>query len=119
MHEASVTEGIFDTALQAVEDNHLTEPVKAVHVTIGVTQGLIPESMQMFWEMIRPDTPLAQAELVLHVQPMVAYCPACQIERQLDAPVLFCPDCGGPMEMIKGKELVVTSIEVEDASDSR
>ena len=114
MHEASITESIMDAAIAEVEKDGITGRVVKVNVTTGVCQGLIPESMQMFYDMEKPGTPLEGSELVITVQPMVARCPACGADHELDIPVMFCPDCGGTMELIKGKEILITSIEVED-----
>jgi len=114
MHEASITESIMSSAIAELEKNGITGGVKAVHVTTGVCQGLIPDSMQMYYDMEKPGTPLECSELVITVQPMVARCPVCGVDRELDIPVMFCPECGGTMELIKGKEIIITSIEVED-----
>lgn len=118
MHEASITESIMHAAVHEIEQSGLTGRIKAVHVTAGVCQGLIPESMRMYYDMEKPGTPLADSELLVTVQPMVAHCPACDEDRELDVPVMFCPECGETMELIKGKEILITSIEVEDDSDS-
>jgi len=114
MHEAAITQGIIDTALEAIRENGVTQPVRKVCVTVGVSQGLIPESMQMYFEMVKSGTALAEAELEITLVPMVARCVSCTIEYQLDAPILFCRRCGGPMELIQGRELVVSAIEVDE-----
>ena len=114
MHEASITESIMNAVITELEKGGVTGKVRTVNVTTGVCQGLIPESMQMFYDMEKPGTVLEESELVITLQPMVARCPACGTDRELDIPVMFCPDCGGTMELIKGKEILITSIEVED-----
>lgn len=114
MHEASITESIMTAALADLEKSGVTGRVTAVHVTTGVCQGLIPESMQMFYDMEKPGTPLENSELVITVQPMVAHCPACDTDHELDIPVMYCPECGTTMDLVKGKEILITSIEVED-----
>ena len=92
----------------------MKETVIAVHVTVGVCQGMVPESMQMFFDMEKPGTPLENAELVVTAQRMMAHCPKCKTEHELDIPVMYCPDCGQPMDLIKGNEILISSIEVED-----
>ncbi|MDP8256249.1 MAG: hydrogenase maturation nickel metallochaperone HypA [Candidatus Alcyoniella australis] len=113
MHEPGITRGIMDTVLETLERERIESVVRKVNVTIGVCQGLVPDAMQMFFEMERPGTPLAEAELVIELQPMIAHCPTCDKQHQLDLPILFCPECGSQMELIQGKELLVTSIEVD------
>lgn len=114
MHEASITQSIIDTVLNTITEEKVTGEVKAVNVTAGVCQGLIPESMQMFFDMEKPGTPLENAELIINIQKMIAQCPRCGTEHDLDIPVMFCPDCEEPMNLIKGNEIILSSIEVEE-----
>jgi len=113
MHEAAITHGIIDTVLRAIDEQGITAPVTAVNITVGVGQGIVPESMKMFFDMDKADTPLADAELEIELLPMKARCPSCENERSLELPILLCPDCGGQMTLIQGMELKVTSIEVD------
>ena len=114
MHEASITDSIISSVLNTLDKEGVQGSVTAVHLTTGVCQGLIPESMQMFFDMVKPGTRLEKADLVITSQLMVAHCADCDADHTLDGPVLFCPDCGSPMELIKGNEIIITSIEVED-----
>jgi len=114
MHEAAITKAIMDSVLKIVDEQGITAPIQAVHVLAGVCQGLIPDSMQMFFNLTKSETPLADAELIVTLQKMVAHCPQCARDEDLEVPVLFCSHCGGPMELIKGKELLLTAIEVKE-----
>ena len=114
MHEAAITQSIITTVLNTVAQEKVTGMVKSVNVTVGVCQGLVPESMQMFFDMEKPGTPLENAELVVNTQSMVSRCSVCDTEHALDIPVLYCPNCGKQMELIKGSEIIISSIEVED-----
>jgi len=114
MHEASITQSVIDTVLNALESEGIQETVAVVNVIVGVSQGIVPESMQLFFDMQKPGTPLENAELVVTVQKMVAHCPQCDTDRELDIPVMFCGECGSAMTLIKGNEIQVTSIEVEE-----
>ena len=113
MHEAAITQGIIDTVLETIREHGIDVPVRKVNVTIGVCQGLIPESMQMYFDMATEHTPLAGSELVLTVQPIVAWCRGCKHELELSEAVLICPQCAFPMDLRKGTELNVSSIEVD------
>ena len=114
MHEASITQSIIDTVLDSIAEQCGPCSVTAVHVTVGVCQGIVPESMRMFFDMQKPDTPLESAELVITTQPVEAYCPACDMNRKLDIPILYCSECGSPMTLKKGNEILVTAIEVDE-----
>ena len=114
MHEASITQSIIETVLDTIAEKCGPCSVTAVHVTVGVCQGIVPESMQMFFDMQKPDTPLDTAELVITTQSMEARCPQCGKDKKLDIPILYCTECGSPMTLTKGKEILVTAIEVDE-----
>ena len=114
MHEGAITKSVIDTVLDALRTEGVTSGVTEVHVTVGVAQGIVPESMQMFFDMEKPDTLLENAELVVTMQGITGYCAACDKEYELDIPVMYCPDCASPLELKKGNEIMITSIEVEE-----
>ncbi len=114
MHEGYITQSIIDSVLNTIADEKVTGEVKTVNVTVGVCQGMIPESMQMFFDMEKPDTLLENAELIINLQRMVARCSKCGTDHGLETPVLFCPDCGEPMNLIKGNEIIISSIEIDE-----
>ena len=114
MHEASITESIIETVLDTIAEKCGPCRVTKVHVTVGVCQGIVPESMQMFFDMQKPDTPLDTTELIITTQPVEAYCHACEQHRKLDIPIMYCTECGSPMTLTKGNEIVVTAIEVDE-----
>ena len=114
MHEGSITSSIIETVFDTLDAEGLDGPVESVHITVGVCQGLVPESMRMFFDMEKPGTRLDGAELIVTVQGIVARCPACEREHELEIAVMYCPDCGTPMDMIKGDEILINEIEVLD-----
>ena len=114
MHEGSITSSIIETVLDTLDSEGFDGPVESVHITVGVCQGLVPESMQMFFDMEKPGTRLENAELKVAVQGIVARCPVCEREHELDVAVMYCPDCGAPMDMVRGDEIIITEIEVID-----
>lgn len=114
MHEGAITQSVIETVLETLRAEQVTGRVTEVHVTVGVAQGIVPESMKMFFDMEKAGTPLEQSELVVTVQGMTGRCPACGKDIDLDIPIMYCPDCASPLELVKGDEIVITSIEVEE-----
>jgi hydrogenase nickel incorporation protein HypA/HybF len=113
MHEASMTSSIIGSVLETLREQDIDGTVTSVQVTVGVCQGMVPDSMQMFFDMEKPGTVLEHAELVVTAQGMVARCNDCSREFDLEIPDLFCPRCARPMELLKGNEIIITGIEVE------
>ncbi len=114
MHEASIIQSIIDTVLDTVAKECGPCTVTAVNITAGVCQGLVPESMQLFFDMQKTDPPLEAAELVITMQGMEAHCPVCDKDRRLDIPILYCSECGSTMTLTKGNEILLTAIEVDE-----
>jgi hydrogenase nickel incorporation protein HypA/HybF len=114
MHEGSIAESIIDSVTETVEEQSPGASVREVHLLIGVAQGVVPESLQFFFDEMKADTPLAQAALHIETQPIVGRCASCDADHTLDMPVMYCPVCGAPMEMAKGNEIMITAIEVDE-----
>ena len=114
MHEASITKNIIDTVIDSETIKEIKGRITKVTVIAGVCQGLVPESMQMYFDMEKKDTPLEFAVLEVELQHILAECPDCRKEHILEIPYMYCPDCGSPMKLIKGNELIISSIEVNE-----
>ena len=113
MHEAAITHSVMTSVLQTLEEQNVTGTVTHVYVTVGVTQGIVPDSMQMYFDMEKKGTVLENAELVIEIQGIVGRCGECNTEHELDMQIMYCPECASPMELIKGNEIIISSIEVE------
>ena len=114
MHEASVTESIMASVTDTLSGQGVDGTVTAVRVTVGVCQGIVGESMQFYFDLMKPGTPLEHAELIVTEEGMSGKCTACGHACELDVPVLVCSACGGEMTMTGGRDILITSIEVED-----
>jgi hydrogenase nickel incorporation protein HypA/HybF len=114
MHEASLAQSVVTTVLKLIEDGQVCGEVKEVHMTIGVCQGVVPESLTMFFDMAKEGTSLEHAELHVVSQGIVAHCDQCYTDYNLEIPNMFCPVCGKTMSLTKGNEILITAIEVEE-----
>jgi len=114
MHEASITKSVIDAVLNSDSVKNLNGKITKVNLTAGICQGLVPESMQMYFDMEKKGTALEEAELVVEIRRIIAECPECKKENELDIPYMYCPDCGTPMKLLNGDELFVSSIEVTE-----
>jgi hydrogenase nickel incorporation protein HypA/HybF len=114
MHELSIALSILDLAAEEAERQG-SGRVVAIHLRLGPLSGVVQDALRSAYELAREGTPLATADLVIEAVPLVGYCPACAGPRNLASPQqLCCPDCGGlTAEIISGRELEVTALEVE------
>jgi hydrogenase nickel incorporation protein HypA/HybF len=114
MHELSIAMGIVDMAREEAELRHVT--IDAVYLDLGPLSGLVAEALLFSYEIACSGTPLEGSRLVIKNVPIEVYCPACKAQKTLTSMQWFCcPKCGAATsEVIHGKELVITALEVRD-----
>lgn len=114
MHEYDLTKQIVkivnDAALK-----HGAVRVNAVHLVVGENTSIIPESVQMYFDMIAKGTDAQGAELKVRVIKAEMYCKKCRQSFQRPRFSFACPVCGelgAPTDT--GNEFYVESVEIED-----
>jgi len=113
MHELSIAMSIVDMAEE--EARRRGVQVHAVHVKLGTLAGVVKEALLSSYDMASEGTPLQGSRLILEEVPVVVLCPTCRAPRTLGSVQWFCcSECGTPTcEIVQGKELEVTALEVE------
>ena len=114
MHELSIAMSIVDMAQEEAERRNVK--IDAVHLELGPLSGVVAEALLFSYEMACSGTRLEGSQLVIKEVPIEVYCPVCKAQRILLSMQWFCcPECGTPTaDVIHGKELVVTALEVRD-----
>jgi hydrogenase nickel incorporation protein HypA/HybF len=109
MHEYSIAYDIYMTARRAALD-HDADRVLRVHVDMGELAMANPEQVKFLFDAISQDDPLFQGtELTCHAVP-----PAVRCECGYEGSELYvCPTCGKLPDLVRGREILVTNIEVE------
>ncbi len=113
MHELSIAVSLIEAATEVAANQ--SGIVRAVHVRVGALSGVVAEALASAYTMARIGTPLEQAELVIEPVPVVVECRRCPAKRELltfDA--LVCPICGNVEEVVRGRELEITAVEIEE-----
>ncbi len=124
MHEVSVVTGIVDAVIDELSKYKL-ERVNAVYIQVGVMTNLGDEQMQFAYEIVTRGTILEGSELVIEHIPVEVSCDSCgylgpaEILTDPDfethsLPVLSCPECGGPIKVVKGMECSVKCMDIEE-----
>ena len=115
MHEMSIVLKIIDIATDAIPDDMCDVSVEAIHLRVGKLTAIVPSSLNFCFNIASRDTPLAGAKLEIEEIPIVGECAQCGAESTIDEPPFSCRQCGNEkIEIISGRELLVTSIEVAD-----
>ena len=108
MHELSITQGIVESVCEAVRDGK----VLAVTVEIGKLSGVVSDSVRFCFDLCAQGTPLEGARLDIVDVAGRGRCGCCHHEMEMKELVTWCP-CGNPfLEILRGKELRVRSVEV-------
>ncbi len=111
MHELSIASAIVAT----VERHAGGRPVVTVSVSIGRLRQVVPESLEFCFAMVARDSVCEHARLEIEIIPAVLRCAACEHEWEIDEPPFRCPECaGGEVTAVRGEELEVDSIEIEE-----
>ena len=115
MHELAIANSIVETVQQEVERQHLP-PVEKIVVRLGALSDIVPEALLFNYEIITRDTSFAKTQLEIEVVPLEGKCGDCGQNFPVEDYIFSCPECNsGNIEVIRGEELDIAYIEVEDA----
>jgi hydrogenase nickel incorporation protein HypA/HybF len=111
MHELSIA----DAVLQTVERHAAGRRVTAVELEVGHLRQVVPSALSFAWELITAGTLAEGSELEIREVPAAGFCRSCEAETELPDLPLRCGRCGGfDLELLRGEELLIDSLEVEE-----
>lgn len=109
MHEYSIAYDLYATARTAAIEHHAKQ-VKKINVEVGKMAMVNPEQVVFLFDTIKEDDPLFKgAVLECHETDPQTRCPCGYTGNEM----YVCPTCGALPELVKGREIVVTNIEIE------
>ena len=112
MHEMAITESLVEIALAEAEKAG-AKRITAINLKIGALTGVVAESVSFYMDLVAKGTLAEGARLVTTVLPVTANCPACRSDFAVEDLVFLCPTCGGPGQVVTGRELFIESLEIE------
>ncbi|MDT0448491.1 hydrogenase maturation nickel metallochaperone HypA [Streptomyces hesseae] len=117
MHELSIATAIVERAEETAR-LHGGGRVTAVRVRVGELAGVVPDALRFSFDVARAGTALETARLVVQDVPARARCAPCGTDFAVGTPpLMWCPRCDElSRELLGGRELEVTAIELEEAS---
>ncbi|PWR75294.1 hydrogenase maturation nickel metallochaperone HypA [Methanospirillum stamsii] len=109
MHEYSIAYDIVVTSRKAALENN-AQYISSIYVDFGELAIINPEQVEFLFNTIVEDEPLFKnTKLVCTIVPPLTRC-SCGYEGN---EIFVCPKCGQLPVLEKGREVVVTKIEVE------
>ncbi len=112
MHELAIAQSMV-----AIADRHAGgRAVTRVEVKVGHLRQVVPSALRFAFELVAEGTALDGAQLEIEVVPAAGVCRACGAESLLPDFPLSCTQCGGlDIEVVRGEELLVDSLELDEA----
>ncbi len=108
MHELAIAESVVSSVLERTADRH----VSVVRLRVGRLAGVVPDALSFCFELVTAGTPLEGSSLEISVEHGRAHCRECTAEFDVDDPFLLCSCGSADVELLSGRELCVTSVEV-------
>jgi len=108
MHELAISQGIVESVCEAVPEGK----VLAVTIEIGALSGVVSDSVRFCFDACARGTRLEGARLDVVDVPGLGRCGSCRREMAMAELVGRCA-CGNPfLEVLRGRELRIRSVEV-------
>ena len=112
LHELAIAESVIKVASRQADGRRVTK----VHMRVGHLRQVVPSSLVFGFGLLAEGTPAEGAELEIEQVAAEGRCRGCGVESLLGGFPLLCQGCGGfDLEILKGEELVVDSLELEEA----
>ncbi|MFA6939380.1 MAG: hydrogenase maturation nickel metallochaperone HypA [Clostridiaceae bacterium] len=113
MHELSVTENIIKICSQEAAKNKVVK-VKEIKILVGELTGLIPESIQYYFDIASIGTKVEGAKLNIAKIPLKIFCNGCKNTSVVKRGDFICPVCeGSDIKLLGGNEFLIDSMEVD------
>jgi hydrogenase nickel incorporation protein HypA/HybF len=111
MHELSISSAVVETVVAHAAGRR----VSAVTMTVGAFRQVVPASLEFYFGIVARGTVCEGARLRQELVPLRLGCSGCGEEWEPELPAFRCPGCGGSsVDVLRGNELEVESIEVEE-----
>lgn len=111
----SIALSIIEIAKAALPSDRADVRVESINLEIGRLTAVVPESLRSCFAIASRDTALAGAELEIEEIAVVVVCRDCHTESEQQGFPFTCAACQSRgVDLICGRELVVTSIEIAD-----
>lgn len=108
MHELAITQGVVDAILEKTGERRVT----VVRVKVGRLAGVVPDAIRFCFELVTAGTPLEGSILEIDEPGGVARCRSCGDDFGLADAILLCRCGSADVEILAGRELQISSVEV-------
>lgn len=124
MHEYSLAQSLLESLRAYLREHPVPGRIRKVHVKKGELLVLSEWALSEAWRILAEGTELSGSELVLENVPVRVRCPSCGYEGEarylteegwhMAVPILSCPRCGAPVEIVSGRDLAIVGLTTEE-----
>jgi hydrogenase nickel incorporation protein HypA/HybF len=112
MHEVGIMQNVLDTAVEKAKREGATH-IQLVQLRVGHATGIMPESLQLAFDVVRKGTIAEDAYLYIDRVPTICYCWHCGADFEPMDELYECPQCQQiSTEIRQGKEFELKSLVV-------
>ena len=113
MHELEITQHILADSIREAEC-HGAKAIREIRLAIGPFSGFVPESIQMYMDVLAEGTIAQGARIKTRIIPLRVLCQDCGETSQIDRTHIECPHCHGlNLKRLSGNECMIESLEVD------
>ena len=76
--------------------------IHLIRLRVGLLSGVVPEALEFAFEVLKADSPAANATLEIERTPGLFFCGTCGVETWLDTMQFECAGCGGLLTVREG-----------------
>lgn len=112
MHEVGLMQNLLDSILDQAGRQQFRR-IHRVTLRVGDLSGVVPEALQLAFEVVTRGTIAESASLEVEQVAVVCRCRTCEREFRPPDVIYQCPHCGQlSAEVRQGRELELESLEV-------
>jgi hydrogenase nickel incorporation protein HypA/HybF len=112
MHELAIADSVLTVVLGHAGERRVT----GVWLKVGHLRQVVPSALEFSFELVCEGTMAEGATLEIESISAAGECRMCGAQSELPAFPLTCAACGSfDVNVIRGEELVVDSVEIDDA----
>lgn len=123
MHEFSVMNQIVEAVLQEAK-KHNAKSVSEVYLEIGELTFLGHEQMNFAYQVLTEKNILNGSKIIISEKKAKIKCKKCEYNGKIEydydksfhfsVPMFTCPKCNSPVEIVEGKECIISRIVVNE-----
>jgi len=114
MHEIAIAQSVFDIAFSEAE-KHAAARIRRIKLSVGEFSGVVKDALDFAFDVLKPGTPAADAEIEIEITRLTAKCQNCgDAECNLSDLTFICRVCGRQLEITGGRDMKVDYVDLYD-----